>query len=230
MSKILVADDVPMMRDLLSAIMQSIGHDVLEAQNGIEVVDRLEDGDVFDLILIDIEMPGLDGISVVKKMKEFDPEGQTRICFVSGSRDKSVVMDALSHGGHDYIVKPVDKMILVNKVEKLIGGRKVKLATVAASLGATIVGAPFEIPLTIREVSEEHFIIESGIPLVKNTMIELSSEEFSTIVGSTESVPCQVTSVVKDGTNYNAHCEFVGIHESLRERIRSIVVKGLPLV
>jgi len=230
MSKILIADDVPMMRELLTTIMELAGHEVFEAKNGHDILRKLDSEGPFDLMLVDIEMPGLDGIGAVRKLNEYDPTHATKVCFISGSRDKSTVLEALKQGGDDYIVKPIDRTILLNKVERLIGGEKQNLATLKANIPASLVNAPFQIPFTIVEISEEHFILNSPIPVSENSMIDLISERLDQITGTDLFFSCKILSCKGEAPHYTIHCEFVGFHETDREKVRRLVIKGAPLV
>lgn len=117
--KILVADDEPSMREFLDILLKKEGYQVSLASNGEEVV-RLAERDLFDLILLDIRMPKLDGISVLKKVKAFSPE--TIVIMITAFASADTAIQAMREGAYDYITKPfkVDeiRLIIRNALEK----------------------------------------------------------------------------------------------------------------
>jgi two-component system response regulator PilR (NtrC family) len=117
--KILVADDEPSMREFLDIMLKKEGYQVSLASNGEEVV-RLAERDLFDLILLDIRMPKLDGISVLKKVKAFSPE--TIVIMITAFASADTAIQAMREGAYDYITKPfkVDeiRLIIRNALEK----------------------------------------------------------------------------------------------------------------
>lgn len=117
--KILVADDEPSMREFLDIMLKKEGYRVSLAANGEEVV-RLAERDIFDLILLDIRMPRLDGISVLKRVKALSPE--TIVIMITAFASADTAIQAMREGAYDYITKPfkVDeiRLIIRNALEK----------------------------------------------------------------------------------------------------------------
>jgi len=117
--KILVADDEQSMREFLDIMLKKEGYKVSLASNGEEVL-KLIDKDLFDLILLDIRMPRLDGIGVLKKIKTASPE--TIVIMITAYASADTAIKAMKEGAYDYITKPfkVDeiKLIIKNALEK----------------------------------------------------------------------------------------------------------------
>jgi two-component system response regulator PilR (NtrC family) len=117
--KILVADDEQSMREFLDIMLKKEGYKVSLASNGEEVL-KLIDKDLFDLILLDIRMPRLDGIGVLKKIKTASPE--TVVIMITAYASADTAIKAMKEGAYDYITKPfkVDeiKLIIKNALEK----------------------------------------------------------------------------------------------------------------
>ncbi len=117
--KILVADDEQSMREFLDIMLKKEGYNVSLASNGEEVL-KLIDKDLFDLILLDIRMPRLDGIGVLKKVKTVSPE--TIVIMITAYASADTAIKAMKEGAYDYITKPfkVDeiKLIIKNALEK----------------------------------------------------------------------------------------------------------------
>ena len=117
--KILVADDEQSMREFLDIMLKKEGYKVSLASNGEEVV-KLVESDLFDLVLLDIRMPKLDGISALKKIKTNSPE--TTVIMITAYASADTAIRAMKEGAYDYITKPFKveeiKLIIKNALEK----------------------------------------------------------------------------------------------------------------
>ena len=109
--KILVIDDEPNMRHMLTAVLEKAGYAVTSAANGVEGLSVLE-GKVFDLILCDVRMPQMDGLAFLGQMVERGIETTTLVMSAYGSIDTAV--EAMKLGAADYISKPfkTDEILL----------------------------------------------------------------------------------------------------------------------
>ncbi|NWG04833.1 MAG: sigma-54-dependent Fis family transcriptional regulator [Syntrophaceae bacterium] len=117
--KILVADDEQSMREFLEIMLKKEGYKVSLAANGEEVVKLIEN-DLFDLVLLDIRMPKLDGIATLKKIKAITPE--TIVIMITAYASADTAIKAMKEGAYDYITKPFKveeiKLIIKNALEK----------------------------------------------------------------------------------------------------------------
>jgi two-component system response regulator PilR (NtrC family) len=117
--KILVADDEQSMREFLDIMLKKEEYKVSLASNGEEVI-KLIDNDLFDLVLLDIRMPKLDGISALKKIKAIAPE--TIVIMITAYASADTAIKAMKEGEYDYITKPFKieeiKLIIKNALEK----------------------------------------------------------------------------------------------------------------
>jgi two-component system response regulator PilR (NtrC family) len=117
--KILVADDEQSMREFLDIMLKKEGYKVSLASNGEEVA-KLVENDLFDLALLDIRMPKLDGISTLKKIKASTPE--TVVIMITAYASADTAIKAMKEGAYDYITKPFKveeiKLIIKNALEK----------------------------------------------------------------------------------------------------------------
>ncbi len=117
--KILVADDEKSMREFLEIMLRKEGYRVTLASNGEEAV-RWAEKEIFDLALLDIRMPKLDGLLALKKIKSLSPE--TVVVIITAFASTDTAIRAMKEGAYDYITKPfkVDeiKLIIRNALEK----------------------------------------------------------------------------------------------------------------
>lgn len=118
MARILVVDDAKFMRITLTDILVKANHEVVsEAENGIEAVKKYKETQP-DLVTMDITMPEMNGIDAVKMIKEIDPKAKIIMCSAMGQQ--KMVVDAISAGAKDYIVKPFDDSRVVEAINSVL--------------------------------------------------------------------------------------------------------------
>jgi len=119
MTKILVVDDEQSMRDFLSIMLKKDGYDVVAAENGGDALKAVQ-AEIFDLVISDVKMPGMDGIDMLKAVKDVSPE--TVVVMITAYATAETAVEAMKLGAYDYITKPfkVDeiKLILQKALEK----------------------------------------------------------------------------------------------------------------
>lgn len=113
--KILLVDDEPDIIELLSYNFRKKGFDVSSAINGIEGLTTLETYHP-DVIIIDIMMPGMNGIEMCKQLRTIEEYKETRVIFLSATNDVNMVIDAIQAGGNHYVSKPIHLNVLINMV------------------------------------------------------------------------------------------------------------------
>ncbi len=121
MAKIIVIDDTDAMRYSLRAALEEAGHEVVEARDGDEG-SRLLSADSFDLAIVDIWMPGLDGISLLKQVRRRNPELSVIIITGGGSqaplRESKLLAEA--HGADAVFIKPFEDDALLQNIDRLL--------------------------------------------------------------------------------------------------------------
>ncbi|SCZ64472.1 sigma-54-dependent transcriptional regulator [Thiohalomonas denitrificans] len=116
---ILVVDDEPDIRTLLQEILQDEGYEVATAESG-EEARRLRRVRRPDLVLLDIWMPGIDGISLLKEWKEEEEDGSTPIIMMSGHGTVETAVEATRLGAYDFIEKPLSLAKLLVTVQRAL--------------------------------------------------------------------------------------------------------------
>jgi DNA-binding response OmpR family regulator len=112
-AKILVVDDEKVARVSLAEILRLEGYKVSIAASGPEALKELGDSN-FDLMLLDIKMPGMDGIEVMNKAVEIAPDTFIILLTAHGSMESAI--DALRQGAHDYLIKPSSPQEILSSV------------------------------------------------------------------------------------------------------------------
>lgn len=109
------------MRNMLRNILIIEGYSIYEAANGEEAVKSYQSYEP-DLVLMDITMPIMDGITAIKEIMSKDPGAKIIVCSAMGQ--KNMVIEAIQAGARDYIVKPFDKTRVIDGVKGQIGSAK----------------------------------------------------------------------------------------------------------
>jgi two-component system chemotaxis response regulator CheY len=112
----LVIDDSRTVRAIIGKVLRELGMEVAEAGNGREGLDQLRRPPAVELVLVDWNMPemnGLEFIQAVRALREFDP---VRIMMVTTETEQEQVLRALEAGANEYLMKPFSREVLVAKL------------------------------------------------------------------------------------------------------------------
>ena len=118
-SKILVVDDEPDMVDILRLILTQAGFEVSTAYSGSECLSKVSKED-FNLIVLDIRMPEMDGWATLRKLKENKVTDGTSVIILTIEKGPGVEIFGLQDVVSDYITKPFDKEKLIKHVKKAL--------------------------------------------------------------------------------------------------------------
>ena len=118
-ARVLVADDSGLVRSMMRDHLMAAGYDVLEAQDGEEALARIRDT-VPDVVLLDRDMPRLDGLSVLDAMQADEATAAIPVVFVTGRATAGDLAEGLGRGAHDYVRKPVEAAELIARVRSAL--------------------------------------------------------------------------------------------------------------
>lgn len=120
--KLLVVDDSSTMRRIIKNTLQRLGYeDILEAENGIEAWQLLDTTEDIKILITDWNMPEMNGLDLVKKVRADSRYGEIPIIMVTTEGGKAEVITALKAGVNNYIVKPFTPQVLKEKLEVVLG-------------------------------------------------------------------------------------------------------------
>jgi adenylate cyclase len=112
---ILIVDDEPFNLDVLEQELDLLGHTSVRAENGREALERLEN-EPFDLVLLDVMMPRLDGYAVLGRMKSHEVWRHIPVIMISALTDQSSMVRCIADGAEDYLPKPFEPVLLEARI------------------------------------------------------------------------------------------------------------------
>jgi diguanylate cyclase (GGDEF)-like protein len=130
--KLLIVDDLAANRDILTRRFQRRGFDVVEADSGQRALDVIAEQS-FDLVLLDVMMPDLDGFEVLRQIRLQHPPVRLPVIMVTARTDSSDIVNAFALGANDYVTKPVDFFVALARVENQVGRKRAEEAAREAS-------------------------------------------------------------------------------------------------
>lgn len=116
-SSVLVVDDEDALRTVLSNELTNEGYDVASAADGDDAISELQKG-AYDLILLDIKMPRMNGFEVLKFVKEHHP--RTKVVMLTGFADLKNAIESKKLGADDFVSKPYDLVDLLTTIERVL--------------------------------------------------------------------------------------------------------------
>ena len=119
-SKILIADDDPMVRNTVSKILEMFGHAVQTVSDGHGVIEIIDDS--FDVIILDINMPGMDGFATIAELNKRNHD--IPVLFLTGAGSMDYAVKAINLGAYDFLTKPIEDLDIFNvKIRRAIEKR-----------------------------------------------------------------------------------------------------------
>lgn len=123
--KILVVDDSATMRAALAKMLAKMGHEALTASSGAQAIALYQSAPP-DLVLLDVQMPGMDGFEVARHLRAARPGEWIPLIFLSSQEDDEDVERGIAAGGDDYLIKPASNVVLnakINAMQRIVDMR-----------------------------------------------------------------------------------------------------------
>jgi class 3 adenylate cyclase len=122
-ARILIVDDEPFNLDLLEQELELLGHASVRAVDGHWALERLET-ELFDLVLLDVMMPRMDGYEVLKRMKSHEAWRHIPVIMISALTDMASVVRCITNGAEDYLPKPFEPVLLEARIGACIDRKR----------------------------------------------------------------------------------------------------------
>ena len=128
-SKILVVDDERDIVTIIDKVLKKSGYEVITAHDGIECIKKVETGPP-DLILLDNIMPNMDGQAVLSKLKASKETADIPVIMLTALADQEHITGAQKGGAVEYIIKPFDYTVLLEKIAQVLKSRQKRKALI----------------------------------------------------------------------------------------------------
>lgn len=219
MARILVVDDDLDILKMAESVLGGAGHTVFVAEDAMRAIDWLNHID-FDLLLSDANMPHYSGFELIGTLKKNPKFKDLTVAMLTGLRERKDVEKAVKMGVDDYIVKPLDPLLLVQKVNSLFEKRPPHQYPEIQLGAAGLTEGTLRRSIVVESVSELGLRILSELPVRPGMMLEVDAEFFKSL-GIT-APPMKVLNVEVDKTtgHYRAQLIFLGAREALLQKIR----------
>ena len=120
--KVLIVDDALTVRKVVREILESKGFEVHEAKDGFSALELIKTEVDFDVILLDWEMPKMNGYTFLNVVRQNELAVNTKIIMLTSSSTKKKIMKAIHAGADGYIIKPFESESLIEKIQKTMAG------------------------------------------------------------------------------------------------------------
>ena len=226
-ASVLIVDDEPGMTETMSAILGHLGYDVEVAGNGFEAIERVKTRP-FDVVLMDIRMPGINGVETCKEIKSLRPD--TAVMMMTAYSVEELVAEALERGAHGIMHKPLDIRRALEFIERVKESALVLIVDDDISTCRTLVdvleekgyrvgraSSGEEALALVREREFDIVFIEIKMPVMNGLEVYLSMRELRP----------NVKAVMMTG--YRAEVEEI-VDEALRNGVYTCLYKPFDLV
>lgn len=218
MARILVVDDDNDILKLAETVLGSEGHTVFTALDALRAIDFLNQYS-FDLLLSDANMPMYSGFELVNTIRNDNKFDNMSVAMLTGLKERKDVERAIKMGVDDYIVKPIDPLILVQKINSLFDKRPPQNYPEISLVDTNMGRGEFRTAMIIEAVSELGARVLSPVVLKPGAVIDIHSDFFKAL--DVEPPPLKVLSVEIDSSGQcRAQCIFMGAQEAMLQKIR----------
>jgi len=185
---ILIVEDERVFRESLSGYLDRFTQNVITAESSSEAMEKIQNLETLDIKILDIDLPGEKGVDLLPKINEKFPDSQT--IMVTAYDDMSYVTKSYSHNVFDYIVKPVELQILVNKISRAIQIKGLK--RILHSLGqALFPKIPQKDRLSVMNQIVHHQL-KGGVPVLMEDVLFLFPECVPSGLSKEQEIPREI--------------------------------------
>lgn len=220
MARILVVDDDPDVLRLVEKVLSTNHHQVFVANDAMKAMDLLN-ASIYDLLISDANMPRFSGFELIRTIKNNKRLQRMAIAMLTGLRERKDIEKAIRAGVDDYIVKPIDPLLLLQKVEALFV-KKPPMERAEFNVPETykFAAAKFSLEARIIQFSETGLVLKSPVEVPEGLAIEVASEMFKKI-----EIPVPHMKVISCRRLLEFHFEvkiaFVGINDAYCSKVRA---------
>ena len=221
MAKVLLVDDDHDILEIVRILLTAAGHEVLICESALLALQVLQTKEI-NLLITDANMPGHSGFDLIRAVKRVPRAEKIPVVMLTGRRERKDIELAIQLGVQDYIVKPIDPLLLLQKIKDLTENLLTKSEDEISFASALIAeAAKATVEVEIHSLSEVGLIIRSLQPFAEGVRIAITTDIFKKI--GIENPPMKVISSQPSGDNFETRVGFIGIKESQLTKIRAWV-------
>lgn len=173
MTKVLLVDDVDLFLELEKSFLEDLDYEILVARSGEEALAVIK-AEAPDLVLLDMYMPGIDGDEVCRQLRADERTADLPVIMVTAAGKEEQVKRCLDSGCDDYVTKPINKNVLLEKVQRQLGRVRSRMAPrMPVSLNVQIQSGDRSIEACARDISKNGIYVKSRNPLEVGAAVEL---------------------------------------------------------
>lgn len=219
MARILVVDDDLDILKMAESVLGGAGHTVFVAEDAMRAIDWLNHID-FDLLLSDANMPHYSGFELIGTIKKDIKFKDLTIAMLTGLRERKDVERAVKMGVDDYIVKPLDPMLLIQKVNSMFEKKPPQQYPEILLAASNLTAGTLKRKIIVESVSELGVRIVSELPIRPGMMLEISADFFTALDVQVPAMKVLSVELDKPTGNYRAQMIFLGAREAFLQKIR----------
>ncbi len=175
--KFLIVDDDPAILKFTEQLLKFKNFEVVACENALEAIQTL--GDLsFDIMITDATMPAYSGFDLIRTTKKREDLDYLTIAMLTGRSDKSDIEQAVELGVDDYIVKPIDPELFLEKVDRLVLRHKKKSKQKPTLMKSNAI---MSVPVTVTRLTDIGVTVEGPYPLTKGVEVEIDCQELKDI-------------------------------------------------
>ncbi len=220
MARILVVDDDRDILVMAEKLLGHYGHTTVTAEDAIRAMEILNSTS-FDMVVSDANMPHYSGFEMIKTIRSHEHLKHVAIVMLTGLRERKDVQKAVDCGADDYIVKPIDPILFMQKVDALFEKRppsqhpEIEFQELSSQTAAVMTMSIF-----VRSISELGVTVQSNQALQEGTTVDLSGYFFEQQLGI-DPPTCRVLNSTKVNTGkHEVQMVFLGASEYQLRKIR----------
>lgn len=213
----LVVEDNPSDSLIDKYVLEDAGMDCVCVTNGFNALDEV-DKYCFSLIIVDLQMPHMNGLELIRRLRRYETTKNTPIIVTSSRNEQKDILGSINAGANDYLIKPLDPMLFKTKIDMQIKKNKADWYEYEFDNSQKINTVRVELNLKIMTINEMGCIIESPLIFQPDEQLIIHSDLFLNFTD--ESVICKVVAVDHKGENYQISLNFLGLSEEKRQKLR----------
>lgn len=218
MGRILVVDDDPDILKLSERVLASAGHIVVTVEDVLRALDLMNYVE-FDMVISDANMPHYSGFDLVQTLRKNPKFKDLSIAMLTGLRERKHIDRAVQAGVDDYIVKPIDPMILIEKVTALFN-KKPPIDYPEILVSPEMGKVAMKITLTLESVSELGCKMVSDVPIRPGQVLDVEADFFKVLDAAPPPMKVLSADLNKSTGQWHLNLIFLGAREAFLQKVR----------